>query len=125
MNWAVESQKMVKSLKVWIYEVEELYYVTKTRALISYVVTTQLIFAFVSAYAKADFLLMQRKYFLKPKIKLHVCSFSASYLQCDSLMQHSTMGTRILVPITIATPVSLAVNEDRSWLAAYCGPLKQ
>ena len=51
--------------------------------------------------------------------------FSGSYLQCDSLIQHNTMGTSVLVPITMATPVSLVVNDDRSWVAAYWGPLKE
>ena len=55
-NRAVQSQKMVRSLKFRIYEEERLYYlVAKTKALISFAVTAKLICAFVFAYAQCWF----------------------------------------------------------------------
>ena len=57
-NQAVQPQKMNRGLKFWIKEVEGLYYgifVAKTKVLISCVVTTQLICAFVFA----SFLMIQ------------------------------------------------------------------
>ena len=51
-NWAVQLQKMAKGLKFRILKVEGLYYVAKTKALISLAVTAKLICIFVFAYAK-------------------------------------------------------------------------
>ena len=51
-NLAVQQQMMARGLKYWILEVERLYYiyVAKVMALMSCMVTTQLICAFVFAY---------------------------------------------------------------------------
>ena len=57
-NQAVQLQKMARGLKFRIRKVEELYstiHVTKTKALISFGVTTKLICVFVFAYAKHMF----------------------------------------------------------------------
>ena len=55
-NRAAKPQKTVRGLKLLIQEVEGLYYVAKTKALmISCLVTTQLICTFVFAYAKSTF----------------------------------------------------------------------
>ena len=50
-NRAVQPKKMIRDLKFWISEVEGLYYIAKTIALI----TAQLICAFVFAYVKSSF----------------------------------------------------------------------
>ena len=59
-NLAIQPQKMVRGLKFRIYKEERLYiYVTKTKVLISFVVTAQLICAFVFAFAnKTGFLMI-------------------------------------------------------------------
>ena len=56
-NQAVQLQRMARSLKFRIYEVEGLYYSCseKTKALISFVVNAKLICVFVFAYAKSRF----------------------------------------------------------------------
>ena len=54
-NRAVQPQKMARGLKFRILEVEGLYYVAKTKALISCMVTTQLICTYVFAYTKSRF----------------------------------------------------------------------
>ena len=51
-NQAVQLQKMARGLKFKIKKVEGLYYVVKTKALISFAVTAKLICVFVFAYAK-------------------------------------------------------------------------
>ena len=51
-NRAVQLQKMARGLKFRILKVERLYYVAKTKALISLAVTEKLICIFVFAYAK-------------------------------------------------------------------------
>ena len=53
-NWAVQPQ-MARGLIFQIYEEEGVYYVAKIKALISCVVTGQLICIFVFAYAKTRF----------------------------------------------------------------------
>ena len=53
-NWAVQPQ-MARGLLFQIYEVEGVYYVVKMKALISRVVTGQLLCIFVFAYAKIRF----------------------------------------------------------------------
>ena len=60
-NLAVQPQKMTRDLKFLIKEGAVLcyLYVAKTKALISFAVTAQLICAFVFAYAIADFLMTQ------------------------------------------------------------------
>ena len=54
-NQAVQLQKMDRGLKFWIWKVEGLYYVAKTKALISFAVTAKLICIFVFVYAKLWF----------------------------------------------------------------------
>ena len=55
-NRAVQSQKQARSLKFWIYKVEDCtIHVAKTKALISFSVTAKLICAFVFAYADCWF----------------------------------------------------------------------
>ena len=54
-NRAVQSQKMARGVKIGIKEVEGLYYVAKTKALISLAVSAKLICVFVFAYAKSWF----------------------------------------------------------------------
>ena len=54
-NQAVQPKKIARGLKFPILEVEKLYYVAKTKALISCAVTVQLICTFVFAYAKSCF----------------------------------------------------------------------
>ena len=51
-NRAVQLQKMARGLKFRILKVEGLYYVAKTKALISLAVTAKLICVFVFTYAK-------------------------------------------------------------------------
>ena len=59
-NWAVQSQNMARGLKFRIQKGEGVYYpLAKTKALISFTVTTKLICVFVFAYAKAGFLTMR------------------------------------------------------------------
>ena len=53
-NQAVQLQNMARGLKFRIYKVEGLYYVAKTKALISFVVTAKLICVFVFAYIYAN-----------------------------------------------------------------------
>ena len=58
-NWSdtnrpVQAQKQARSLKFWIYKVEELCY-SKNKALISFAVTAKLICVFVFAYADCWF----------------------------------------------------------------------
>ena len=54
-NWAAQPQKMARDLKFWMWKVEGLYYVVKTKVLISFAVTAKLICVFVFAYAKIRF----------------------------------------------------------------------
>ena len=54
-NWAVQPQKMARGLKFWIKKVEGLFYVAKTKTLISFAVTAKLICLFVFADAKSRF----------------------------------------------------------------------
>ena len=54
-NQAIQSQQMAIGLECYIYEVEGLFYVGKTKVLISCAVTAQLISCFVFAYAKSWF----------------------------------------------------------------------
>ena len=57
-NQAVQPHKMARGLKFRIQEAEGLYYVAKTKALISFMVATKLICIFVFAYAKTCFFFM-------------------------------------------------------------------
>ena len=55
-NRAVQAQKQARSLKFWIYKVEEMYYpCSEKKALISFAVTAKLICTFVFAYADCWF----------------------------------------------------------------------
>ena len=54
-NQAVQLQKIAGGLKFRIYVEEGLYYVAKTKALISFAVTAKLICVFVFEYAKSRF----------------------------------------------------------------------
>ena len=54
-NQAAQLQKMARGLKFRIQKVEGLYYVAKTKALISFAVTAKLICVFAFAYAKCWF----------------------------------------------------------------------
>ena len=51
-NRAVQPKKVARGLKYRIYKVQRLFYVAKTKALISCAVMVQLICAFAFAYAK-------------------------------------------------------------------------
>ena len=51
IKWATQPRRMVSGLKFLNYEEERLYYEVKTKAVIRCAVTTQLICAFVLAYA--------------------------------------------------------------------------
>ena len=53
INRAVQPQKMARGLKFWIQELEGLYYVVKTKAIISCVLTVQLSWVFLSPMQKA------------------------------------------------------------------------
>ena len=55
-NGPLQAQKQARSLKFWIFKVEELYYpCSENKALISFTVTAKLICAFVFAYADCLF----------------------------------------------------------------------
>ena len=57
-NRAVQPHKMVRGLKLGLRRFSDCtIYVVKTKAMISWAVTAQLICAFVFAYAKAGFLM--------------------------------------------------------------------
>ena len=55
---------MTRGLRFWVYVVEGLHYLVKTKALISFVVTVKLICVFVFAYAKIRF----------PHDAAHICA---------------------------------------------------
>ena len=75
INRAAQPPKMARGLKFWIQKVEELPYEAKTKALISCVVTVQLICAFVFAYAKTGFLMIRLK-----RITATLSDFMAEFL---------------------------------------------
>ena len=61
-NCVVQPQKMARSLNFQLYEVEGCtIYIATRKALISCVVTAQLICAFVFTYAESRFFMMQLK----------------------------------------------------------------
>ena len=65
-------------MKFRILEVEGLYFVARTKSLISCVVTAQLICAFVFAYEKTVFLIKRLNYSLKDNVNLHLKSIARS-----------------------------------------------
>ena len=75
---AVQLQKMARGLKFRTKKVDGLYYVAKTKALISFAVTAKLICVFVFAYAKCWFSHDAAQiYFSSSYLNLRVCgSFS-------------------------------------------------
>ena len=64
---------MIRGLRFRVYVVEGLYYLAKTKALISFVVTAKLISVFVFAYAKIRF----------PHDAAHICSLAVLSTEAD------------------------------------------
>ena len=95
----VQPQKMVRGLKFWIYQVEELYYlVVKTKAMISWAVTVQLICAFVFIYPNIRITCPCNEHPLTPHFYIEKVGFTRVYIFFLFLLQNIDCGYSLEPP---------------------------